>query len=95
MAYAADVLCEHYGLTPAGARGEYAVQVDWDMSLFESGAETFEPLCQLHDRNLLSGAELRQWVRGGALEEAQAAIDRMDKEREAISGADAKEKGGG
>ena len=32
---------------------------------------------------------------GGALEEAQAAIDRMDKEREAISGADAKEKGGG
>ena len=37
----------------------------------------------------------RQWVRGGALEEAQAAIDRMDKEREAISGADAKEKGGG
>ena len=95
MAYAADVLCEHYGLTPAGARGEYAVQVDWDMSLFESGAETFEQLCQLHDRNLLSGAELRQWVRGGALEEAQAAIDRMDKEREAISGADAKEKGGG
>ena len=95
MAYAADVLCEHYGLTPAGARGEYAVQVDWDMSLFESGAETFEQLCQLHDRDLLSGAELRQWVRGGALEEAQGAIDKIAREREALSGADAKEKNGG
>ena len=80
MAYAADVLCEFYGLTPRGARGEYAVGVDWDMSLFESSQESFSQLCELHDRGLLSGAELRQWVRGGTLAEAEEAVGKVDRE---------------
>ena len=41
------------------------------MSLFESSQESFSQLCELHDRGLLSGAELRQWVRGGTLAEAE------------------------
>ena len=80
MACAADVLCEFYGLTPRGARGEYAVGVDWDMSLFESSQESFSQLCELHDRGLLSGAELRQWVRGGTLAEAEEAVGKVDRE---------------
>ena len=80
MAYAADVLCEFYGLTPRGARGEYAMGVDWDMSLFESSQESFSQLCELHDRGLLSGAELRQWVRGGTLAEAEEAVGKVDRE---------------
>ena len=79
-ACAADVLCEFYGLTPRGARGEYAVGVDWDMSLFESSQESFSQLCELHDRGLLSGAELRQWVRGGTLAEAEEAVGKVDRE---------------
>ena len=86
MAYAADVLCEFYGLTPAGARGDYAVSVDWDMSLFESAEETFGQLSELQSRGMVSKAELRQWVRGGTLEEAQAAIDEIAQESEAPGG---------
>lgn len=77
LAYAVDMLAEHYGLSPAGARGDYSIDFDWDMSLFEASTESFQQLTELHDRHLISGAELRQWVRGGTLEEAQAAIDEI------------------
>ena len=86
MAYAVDVLAEHFGLTPAGARGEYAVGVDWDMSLFESAQETFQQLSELQSRGMVSKAELRQWVRGGTLEEAQAAVDEIAAEHDTLSG---------
>ena len=86
MAYAVDVLAEHFGLTPAGARGEYAVGVDWDMSLFESAQETFQQLSELQSRGMMSKAELRQWVRGGTLEEAQAAVDEIAAEHDTLSG---------
>lgn len=84
LAYAADVLAEHFGLSPAGARGDYAVQVDWDMSLFENAAETFQQLSELQSRGMVSKAELRQWVRGGTLEDAQAAIDEIAKEQDTL-----------
>ena len=54
--------------------------VDWDMSLFESSQESFSQLCELHDRGLLSGAELRQWVRGGTLAEAEESVGKVDRE---------------
>ncbi len=50
------------------------------MSLFESSQESFSQLCELHDRGLLSGAELRQWVRGGTLAEAEEAVGKVDRE---------------
>jgi hypothetical protein len=77
VAYAADVLAEFYGLTPAGERGRYEIAYDWDMSLIESSAETYAQLSELQSRGMLSKAELRQWVRGGTTEEAQAAIDEI------------------
>lgn len=75
LAYAFDVYAEAFGLSPAGARGDYSIAFDWDMALFESSAETFAQLSELQSRNMVSKAELRQWVRGGTLEDAQAAID--------------------
>ena len=64
LAAAADLLAEHFGLSPWGQRGEYAVRFDWDMSLFESSEETFAQLEALCDRGALSTGELRAWVTG-------------------------------
>ena len=77
LAYAVDVLAEYAGLTPGGARDEYEISFDWDMSLFESSSETFSQLVELVNMGALSKAEIRQWVRGGSLEEAQEAIDEI------------------
>jgi len=77
VAYAVDVLAERFGLTPGGARNSWEISLDWDTSMIESSTETFAQLSELESRNLVSGAELRQWVKGGTLEEAQAAIDEI------------------
>lgn len=77
VAYAIDVLAEAFGLTPAGGRGQYELAFDWDMSLIESSEQTFNQLSELEQRGMVSKAELRQWVKGGTEEEAQAAIDEI------------------
>lgn len=74
LAYAIDVLAEFYGLTPGGARGKYEIEYDWDMSLVESTQESFNQLSELQSRGMVSAAELRRWVRGGTMEENEAAI---------------------
>ena len=73
-------MAERFGLTPAGARGQYEIEYDWDTSMIESSAETFAQLSELQSRGMVSKAELRQWVRGGTLEEAQEAVDEISKE---------------
>ena len=78
IAYSVDVLAERFGLSPAGARGAYEIAYDWDASLIEASAETFTQLSELQSRGMVSKAELRQWVKGGTLEEAQVAIDEME-----------------
>jgi A118 family predicted phage portal protein len=75
LAYAVDVLAEFYGLTPGGSRDQYEIEYDWDMSMIESTAESFAQLSELQSRGMVSKAELRQWVRGGTVEEAQEAVD--------------------
>ena len=47
------------------------------MSLIESSEQTFNQLSELEQRGMVSKAELRQWVKGGTEEEAQAAIDEI------------------
>lgn len=78
LAYAVDVLAEAFGLTPSGARGQYAIEYDWDNSLIESSAESWAQMTELQSMGAASKAELRQWARGGTLEEAQQAIDEID-----------------
>jgi hypothetical protein len=85
VAYAADVLAERFGLTPAGARGQYEVSVDWDTSMIESSTEAFTQLSELQSRGMVSKAELRQWVRGGTLEEAQKAVGEISQEGDSLT----------
>lgn len=79
LAYAVDVLAERFGLTPAGSRESYELQFDWDTSLIESTSEAFTQTMEGHAAGVISDAELRQWLRGGTLEEAQKALDEMRK----------------
>ena len=81
LAYAIDVLAERFGITPAGARGQYRLRFDWDMSLIESTDQSFEQLRALHDEALLDGAELRQWVLGGSLRDNRQAIEAIREGR--------------
>ena len=95
LAYAIDVLAEFYGLTPSGARGQYEIEYDWDMSMVESTAESFQQLSELQSRGMISKAELRQWVRGGTIEEAQEAIEEINASEENTSAIDRLLSGGG
>lgn len=74
LAYAIDALAEYYHLTPAGSRGQVEVAIDWDMSLIESTSETFTQYMELQSIGALSAAEVRQWVKGGTLDEAEEAV---------------------
>ena len=82
LAYAVDVYAEFFGLSPAGAAGDYKVTFDWDMSLVESSSETFDQLSELESRGLISGARLNSWVTGQTIEEAQAEIDAVSEEKQ-------------
>ena len=88
LAYAVDVLAEHFGLSPAGGRGDWAIAYDWDMSLFESSEETFNQMLELQSRGAVGLAELRQWVRGGSIDEAEAAIQKIRESGEGASAVD-------
>lgn len=81
LAYAIDVLAERFGLTAAGSRGRYAFEIDWDTSLIESSTEAFTQNMELHAAGMLGDAEMRQWVRGGTLEEAEEAIAKIREEK--------------
>lgn len=81
LAYAVDIYAEHFGLTPAGAAGDYKVTFDWDMSLVESTEETFSQLSELESRGLISGARLNSFVTGQTMEDAQAEIDAVQEQK--------------
>lgn len=76
-----DIYAEHFGLTPAGAAGDYKVTFDWDMSLVESTEETFSQLSELESRGLISGARLNSFVTGQTMEDAQAEIDAVQEQK--------------
>lgn len=79
LAYAIDVLAEHFELSAAGSRGQYEIAFDWDQSLIESTEQTFAQMSELESRRMVSRAEMRQWVMGGTIEEAQKAIAEIDE----------------
>ena len=82
LALAADALAERFALTPRGSRAAPVCAFDWDTSLIESTAEAFDQELKLHAAGAMSAPELRQWVLGGTLKEAEAAVDRIQAERE-------------
>lgn len=81
LAYAVDVLAERFQLTPAGARGRFRLEFDWDTGLIESTSETFQQNLELQAVGALSKAELRQWVKGGSLDEAEQAVQQIQAGR--------------
>lgn len=64
VAYAVDVLAERFGLTPAGARGNYEIKFDWDMSMIESSEQTYKQLGDLQTRGGATIKRLNMWVTG-------------------------------
>ena len=83
LAWCFDVLAEAFGLSPSGSHGDYTINISWDMSLFESSAETFQQYSELYAAGVLSDAEWRAWVTGEKPENAQKAVDEARKERSA------------
>lgn len=81
-AYALDVLAEYFGATPAGARGDWMITYDWDMSLLESSTETFTQLSELESRGLILPERLVSWVTGQTIEEAKKEIEQAKQQQE-------------
>ncbi|MEA5059369.1 MAG: hypothetical protein VB049_04955 [Candidatus Pelethousia sp.] len=75
LAYALDVLAESFGATPSGARGDYLLAYDWDLSMLESSSETFTQLSELESRGLILPERLTAWVTGDSKEEALKEIE--------------------
>lgn len=74
-AYALDVLAEFYSATPAGAMGDWQIIWDWDMSMTEASAETFNQLSELESRGLIMPERLVSWTTGITLEEAKTEVN--------------------
>lgn len=85
LAEAIDVLAERFHLTPAGSRGQYAIEYDWDLSMIESSQQTYQQLSELQAGGMVSRAELRAWVMSQSVEDAQAAIDAIAENGETES----------
>ena len=85
LAYAIDVLAERFSITPAGARGSWELQYDWDTSLIESTTEAFTQTMEGHAAGVISDTELRQWLRGGTIEEAEKALEEIRQSRNAAN----------
>ena len=79
LAYALDVFAESFGTTPAGARGDYQIDYDWDLSMLESSSETFSQLSELESRGLILSERLTAWVTGQTQEEALKEIKEAQK----------------
>lgn len=76
LIYAIDILCNYYSTSPAG---EYTVKYDWDVSLLEDTAQTWQQMKDGYSMRIRSKAELRSWQTGETLEEAQKAVDEIAK----------------
>lgn len=74
VAYAVDALAEMTGLTPGG---DWQICTDWDYGLIESTEQAFNQNLALCEKDLMSGAELRQWALGGTLQDAERAVARI------------------
>lgn len=85
IAYAVDVLAERFGITPTGTREPVSVSFDWDTSMIESSTEAFSQLSELQSMGAAYKAELRQWVRGGTLEDAKKAVEDITKTERAMA----------
>lgn len=72
--YACDILANYYSLSPSG---RYEFSFDWDYSVIERSADTWQQLKDGQSIGIRSKAELRAWQTGENIEDAQKAIDEI------------------
>lgn len=76
IAYAADLYADLYGV-----RGESPeVNVTWDVSLWESSTETFSQMVQAAALDAIGAAEIRKYITGETVEEAEEAVKKIKAE---------------
>lgn len=74
VAYAVDVLANYANLSPSG---KYEVKIDWDLSLLEDSAQTWQQMRDAQSIGAMSKAELRAFLTNENLEKAQSKIDEI------------------
>lgn len=80
--YACNVLANAYNLS---AQGEYEIKFDWSYSLLEDTKDEFEHLMAGVKQNVISKAELRNWIKPDEnLEQSQKAVDQIKQEQPSI-----------
>ena len=73
--YACNVLANAYNLSP---QGEYKLGFDWSYALLEDTNDEFTHMTQGYDKNVISKAELRNWIKPDeTIEESQEAVDKI------------------
>ena len=76
IAYAAELYADVYGV-----RGESPeVNISWDMSLWESSAETFSQMVQAAALDAIDATEIRSFITGESREEAEEAVKKIKAE---------------
>lgn len=83
LAYAFDVLCNYYSLTPPG---EYKLSFDWDYSLLEDSQESFGQLMQAQSLGAVDEVEVRQFIfPNETREEAERAVEAIAKAKPKVN----------
>lgn len=72
---ACNILANAYNLS---AMGEYEVSFDWDYSMLEDSQETFNQLVAGYNNNVISGAELRNWIKSSeSMEDSEEKVQEL------------------
>lgn len=80
--YACNVLANRYNLSPLG---DYKLAFNWDYSLLTDTQEEFNHYIQGVSQNVISKAELRNWIiPNETLEESKKAVEEIEKEMPSV-----------
>lgn len=89
--YACNVLANAYNLSP---QGEYELSFEWSYSLIEDTQTEWSQLIQAKNLGIVSGVELRQWLKPDEdIEESKKAIEDIKKEDPSLDDLMGKDKG--
>ncbi|MGN1121989.1 MAG: hypothetical protein ACI4RV_06450 [Eubacteriales bacterium] len=76
LMYGCEVLANYFGLTPDG---EYNVVCDWSYGLLEDSTQTYAQYKDGVSEGVIKKAELRSFITGETLDDAQAAVDEIEQ----------------
>ena len=80
--YACNVLANAYNLSP---QGEYELGFDWSYALLEDTNEEFDHLLAGVNKNVISDAELRNWIKPDEdMEQSEKAVEEIKKNQPSI-----------